>query len=80
MVMITTKEAARRLSVTQQTIRRLVHAGKLKAILLNSGNQERPQIRVDEDALNQFIEDSVIKPSDPNNELLLDNAHDSISV
>ncbi len=54
MAMITTGTAAKRLGVTCQTVRRLISAGKLPAILL--GGEKRPQARIDERDLDAFVD------------------------
>ncbi len=53
-MMLTTKQAAERLSVHPETIRRLVKAGRLKAVLLS--NTGRARLRIDERELQAFID------------------------
>ena len=49
---LTTDEVGRRLGVTSQTVRRLIHERKLRARVLTS--QSRPIYRVSERALGEF--------------------------
>ena len=53
-MMLTTTQAAERLSVHPDTIRRLVKAGKLRAVVLS--NVSRVRIRIDETELQRFID------------------------
>ena len=53
-MMLTTPQAAERLSVHPDTIRRLVKAGKLKAVSLS--DTERARLRIDEKELQAFID------------------------
>jgi excisionase family DNA binding protein len=55
-MMLTTTEAAERLSVYPETIRRLVKAGRLKAVKLSVDDTTRSQLRIDEKELQAFIE------------------------
>jgi excisionase family DNA binding protein len=55
-MMLTTTEAAKRLSVHPDTIRRLVKAGRLKAVKLSIDETTRSQLRIDEKELQAFIE------------------------
>jgi excisionase family DNA binding protein len=62
-MMLTTKQAAERLSVHPETIRRLVKAGRLKAVLLS--NTGRARLRIDERELQAFIDGAVsIQPNE----------------
>jgi len=58
-MMLTTPQAAERLNVHPETIRRLVKAGKLKAISLS--NASRPRLRIDERELQAFIDGQGVK-------------------
>ena len=58
-MMLTTPQAAERLNVHPETIRRLVKAGKLKAIALS--NASRPHLRIDERELQAFIDNQCVK-------------------
>lgn len=51
--MLTTSQAAARLNVHPETIRRMVKAGSLKAIKLS--HTTRTQLRIDEKELDAFI-------------------------
>jgi excisionase family DNA binding protein len=53
-MMLTTTQAAEKLNVHPETIRRLVKAGRLKAVLLNTSTT-RTQLRIDEKELDAFI-------------------------
>jgi excisionase family DNA binding protein len=53
-MMLTTPQAAERLAVHPETIRRLVKAGKLRAVVLSDKAQAR--IRIDEAELQRFID------------------------
>lgn len=53
-MMLTTQQAAERLNVHPETIRRLVKAGKLKAIALSATGRAR--LRIDEKDLQAFID------------------------
>jgi excisionase family DNA binding protein len=57
-MMLTTTQAAKRLSVHPDTIRRLVKAGKLKAVKLSVDDTTRSQLRIDEVDLQAFIDNS----------------------
>jgi excisionase family DNA binding protein len=57
-MMLTTTQAAERLSVHPDTIRRLVKAGKLKAVKLSIDDTTRSQLRIDEADLQAFIDNS----------------------
>ena len=57
-MMLTTTQAAERLSVHPDTIRRLVKAGKLKAVKLSIDDTTRSQLRIDEVDLQAFIDSS----------------------
>jgi excisionase family DNA binding protein len=54
-MMLTVTQAAERLNVHGETIRRLVKAGRLKAVKLNT-ETTRTQLRIDEKELQAFIE------------------------
>jgi excisionase family DNA binding protein len=54
LMMLTTPQAAERLNVHPETIRRLVKAGKLKAVSLS--DTERARLRIDEKELQAFID------------------------
>ena len=58
-MMLTTTQAAERLSVHPDTIRRLVKAGKLKAVSLS--DTERARLRIDEKELQAFIDNQGAK-------------------
>jgi excisionase family DNA binding protein len=60
-MMLTTQQAAERLSVHPETIRRLVKAGKLKAVALSATGRAR--LRIDEKELQTFIDG----PANPDN-------------
>ncbi len=53
-MMLTTAQAAERLQVHAATIRRLVKAGRLKAVKLST-ETTRTQLRIDEKELDAFI-------------------------
>jgi len=53
-MMLTTAQAAERLNVHPETIRRLVKAGKLKAVALSDSS--RPRLRIDERGLQAFMD------------------------
>ena len=53
-MMLTTPQAAERLNVHPETIRRMVKAGKLRAVVLS--NVSRARIRIDELELQRFID------------------------
>jgi excisionase family DNA binding protein len=53
-MMLTTQQTAERLSVHPETIRRLIKAGKLKAVSLS--DTERARLRIDEKELQAFID------------------------
>jgi len=53
-MMLTTPQAAERLNVHVETVRRLVKAGKLKALVLS--DTTRARIRIDETDLQRFID------------------------
>jgi excisionase family DNA binding protein len=53
-MMLTTTQAAERLNVHPETIRRLVKAGKLTAMKLSVDNTTRGQLRIDEKELQAF--------------------------
>ena len=53
-MMLTTPQAAERLNVHPETIRRLIKAGKLKAVSLS--DTERARLRIDEKELQAFID------------------------
>jgi excisionase family DNA binding protein len=55
-MMLTTTQAAERLSVHPETIRRLVKAGRLKAVKLSIDDTTRSQLRIDEKELQAFID------------------------
>jgi excisionase family DNA binding protein len=55
-MMLTTQQAAERLNVHPETIRRLVKAGKLKAVALSQTGRAR--LRIDEKELQAFIDGS----------------------
>jgi len=57
-MMLTTTQAAERLSVHPDTIRRLVKAGKLKAVKISIDDATRSQLRIDETDLQAFIDSS----------------------
>jgi excisionase family DNA binding protein len=59
-MMLTTTQAAAKLAVHPETIRRLVRAGRLKAVLLS--NTGRARLRIDETELQAFIETSTTNP------------------
>ena len=63
-MMLTTTQAAERLSVHPDTIRRLVKAGKLKAVKLSIDDTTRSQLRIDEVDLQAFIENSKTQHGD----------------
>ena len=54
LMMLTTQQAADKLNVHPETIRRLVKAGKLKAVSLSDTEQAR--LRIDEKELQAFID------------------------
>lgn len=54
-MMLTTSQAAERLNVHPETIRRLVKAGRLKAVKLST-DTTRTQLRIDEKELQAFID------------------------
>jgi len=54
-MMLTTTQAAERLSVHPDTIRRLVKAGKLKAVKISIDATTRSQLRIDEKELEAFM-------------------------
>ena len=54
--MLTTQQAADKLKVHSETIRRLVKAGKLKSVALS--DTARARIRIDDRELHAFIEGS----------------------
>jgi excisionase family DNA binding protein len=54
MAMLTTKQAAEKLNVHPETIRRLVKAGKVRAIALSDTKHSR--IRIDEKELQAFMD------------------------
>jgi excisionase family DNA binding protein len=58
-MMLTTPQAAERLNVHPETIRRLVKAGKLKAVSLS--DTSRPRLRIDEKELQDFIDNQGAK-------------------
>jgi excisionase family DNA binding protein len=58
-MMLTTPQAAERLNVHPETIRRLVKAGKLKAVSLSDSS--RPRLRIDERELQAFIDNQGAK-------------------
>ncbi len=68
--MITTGQAAERLGVNAETIRRMIKSGRLKAINLAHGRGTRDVFRIDENDLNQFIAESVIKADNHNSDVL----------
>jgi excisionase family DNA binding protein len=53
-MMLTTQQAAERLSVHSATVRRLVKAGKLNAVKLST-DTTRSQLRIDEKELEAFM-------------------------
>lgn len=53
-MMLTTKQVANRLAVHPATVRRLVKAGRIKAVLLSTS--ERARFRIDEKELQAFID------------------------
>ncbi len=53
-MMLTTTQAAEKLNVHAATIRRLVKAGRLKAVKLST-ETTRTQLRIDEKELDAFI-------------------------
>lgn len=55
-MMLTTTQAAERLNVHPETIRRLVRAGRLKAVKLSTDPATRSQLRIDEKELQLFID------------------------
>ena len=61
-MMLTTQQAAERLAVHPTTIRRLVKAGKIKAVLLS--NSERARFRIDEKELQAFIDGGSVEQLD----------------
>jgi excisionase family DNA binding protein len=54
-MMLTTTQAAERLSVHPETVRRLVKAGKLNAVKLSIDETTRSQLRIDEKELKAFM-------------------------
>ena len=58
-MMLTTPQAAERLNVHPETIRRLVKAGKLKAVSLS--DTARSRLRIDERELQAFIDNQGAK-------------------
>ena len=54
-MMLTTTQAAERLSVHPDTIRILVKAGKLKAVKISIDATTRSQLRIDEKELEAFM-------------------------
>ena len=54
-MMLTTTQAAERLSVHPDTTRRLVKAGRLKAVKLSIDDTTRSQLRIDEKELEAFM-------------------------
>jgi DNA binding domain, excisionase family len=56
MAMLTTKQAAEKLNVHPETIRRLVKAGKVKAVALSDTKYSR--FRIDEKELQVFMDGS----------------------
>ena len=58
-MMLTTQQAADKLNVHPETIRRLVKAGKLKAVSLS--DTERARLRIDEKELQAFIDNQGAK-------------------
>jgi excisionase family DNA binding protein len=58
-MMLTTPQAAERLNVHPEAIRRLVKAGKLKAVSLS--DTSRPRLRIDERELQAFIDNQGAK-------------------
>ena len=61
-MMLTTPQAAKRLNVHPETIRRLVKAGKLRAVVLS--NVSRARIRIDETELQRFINQNTTPGND----------------
>jgi len=59
-MMLTTQQAAEKLNVHPETIRRLVKAGKLKAVALS--DTARARIRIDDRELQAFM-DGPAKPN-----------------
>ena len=57
-MMLTTQQAADKLNVHSATIRRLVKAGRLKAVKLSVDETTRSQLRIDEVDLQAFIDNS----------------------
>jgi excisionase family DNA binding protein len=58
-MMLTTTQAAKRLNVHPETVRRLVKAGKLKAMKLST-DTTRSQLRIDEKELQLFIDKNTL--------------------
>jgi excisionase family DNA binding protein len=54
--MLTVKEVAERLKVNPETVRRLINAGRLKAVIF--GSEKRKSYRIDERELDAFISGS----------------------
>jgi len=61
-MMLTTPQAAKRLNVHPDTIRRMIKAGKLPAVVFN--NESRARIRIDEAELQRFIDQNTIPRPD----------------
>jgi excisionase family DNA binding protein len=59
-MMLTTSQAAERLSVHPETIRRLVKAGRLKAVKLSVDETTHSQLRIDEKELQAFIDGAAV--------------------
>jgi excisionase family DNA binding protein len=62
-IMLTTQQAADKLNVHPETIRRLVKAGKLKALVLS--DTTRARIRIDEKELLLFIDQNTTPVNAP---------------
>ena len=63
LMMLTTPQAAERLNVHPETIRRLVKAGKLKALVLSDSSRAR--VRIDEKDLLLFIDQNTTPGNAP---------------
>jgi len=61
-MMLTTPQAAERLNVHPETIRRMIKNGTLSAVVFN--NASRARIRIDELELQRFIDQNTIPRPD----------------
>jgi excisionase family DNA binding protein len=63
--LLTVKEAASALSISEKSVWRLVDCDKIHAIDMNGGRNHRRQLRIPADELHRFLGDhSTSKPKD----------------